>query len=377
MLRIIVEEARTGTILARDLKLKEPPTLQCNLSGHAILECTVAYREPSAEGINFKPYGQLIHVEKEVNGERKILASCIVQPSEVDPDTGDLKIKANGFSSYTNGIPWLQNYNPIAVDPFEIVERIWNHVQSYSSGNLGVTVTPTDSGTLLLPGFAFDGTELVIDFFAIFVRAVDFRDCGDEINKLARDIPFDWIEKSEWNAGRTAINKKIELAYPKRGVQKTALSFRFGDNVKTGTPKAESEIEWVSDVIVRGWFPGRVSSSELSNADPTRWRRTILEEDAKINSKERSAVWAKRKLTRRQVPDYWENITIDMNHPNAPFGSWELGDSIYVEGYMPWAGMVKAWHKIMAYSIDDVKGECQLLLKHEGAFNYDPLEFES
>lgn len=374
-MRYIVEEANTGVIVSRDLQVREPKLI-CKLTGAAELEFGIAFMDPSADGINFKAYSHLIHVEKDVNGVRKILASCIVQPTEIDPQSGQLKIRALGFSSYAKDIPWLQNYNPIAIDPFAIVQRIWNHIQSYPNANLGVTVTPADSGTLMLPGFGFDGVELVIDFFAIFVRAIDFRDCGDEINKLARDIPFDYLEVSEWNAGRTAVNKRLELSYTHRGVQKTALSFRFKENVLSGSPVPESEIEWVSDVIVRGWFPGRVYSSQLSNADPKRYRRVIKEEDAKINSKERSAVWALRKLTRRQVPHYWGSITIDMYHPNAPFGSWELGDSIFVEGFMPWVGMVKEWHRIISYSIDEAKGRCELQLKHEGAFNYDPLEFE-
>ena len=37
-------------------------------------------------GVSFKPWGYLdIHAEKEIFGERVILASGIVQPGEVDP----------------------------------------------------------------------------------------------------------------------------------------------------------------------------------------------------------------------------------------------------------------------------------------------------
>lgn len=374
-MRFIVEEAVTGVILTRDLQVREPKLVR-RLTGYAELEFAIAYQEPSVEGIRFRAYGQIIHVEKIVNGTRKIIASCIVQPTEMDDNNGTLMVRALGFSSYPEEIPWLQNYNPIAVDPFEIVQRIWTHVQSYPQGNMNVLVTPASSGTLLLPGFGFDGIKLVIEFFAIFVRAVDFRDCGKEISKLARDIPFDYLEVSEWNADRTAINKRIELDYPKRGVKRTALSFRFRENIIDGVPTPESQIEWTSDVIIRGWWPGRVYSSNLANADPKRFRRVMMEEDAKINSRERSAVWARRKLKRRQVPSYWSSITIDMHHPNAPFGSWDLGDSIYVEGFMPWVGNVKAWHRIVAYMIDEASGLCQLELKHEGAFNYDPLELE-
>ncbi len=165
------------------------------------------------------------------------------------------------------------------------------------------------------------------------------------------------------------------MSYPRRGHQRTDLAFRFGENVLNGSPATEAEIKWVSDVIVKGWFPGKVYSSTLSNADPTRFRRVIKEDDAKINSKERAEVWAARKLQRRQIPNYWSSITIDMDHPSAPFGSWELGDDIYVEGIMPWVGDVRDWHKVLSATIEPDKRHVTLGLMHTGAFNYDPITF--
>ena len=373
-MRFIVEEAVTRKILSRDLQVKGPMVVP-QLSGAAIIEFTLAWGEPTAKGINFKAFGQFIHVEETVLGERRIIASGIVQEAVIE-DGNDLKVRAEGFSTYPKGIPWLDNYNPVVVDPFAIVHRIWNHVQGFPNGNIGVTVTPAESGTYLLPGFGFDGTELVIEFFAIFIRAVDYRDCGDEMVKLARDIPFDYLEHSAWNANRTAINRELQLSYPRRGVRRTELAFRLGDNVLSATPATESEIQWTSDVIVRGWWPGKVYSSQFTNNDPTRFRRVIKEEDAKINSRERAAVRAKRQLTMRQVPKYWTTIVVDRYHPNAPFGTWELGDEIFIEGVMPWVGEVRAWHRILSYSLAENGATVEITLKHEGAFNYDPLEFE-
>lgn len=373
-MKIIVEEARTGKILSRDVRTADKPKVVVNLSGACVIEFSVAWGEPSVEGIDFKSFGQWIHVEEYVGSQRKIIAASLVREAVPQQD-GTLKVRAEGYSSYPQGIPWLENYNPVVVDPFAIVHRIWNHVQSYTHGNLGVTVTPAESGTFLLPGFGFDGIELVLDFFAIYVRAADYKDCGEEMVKLAKDIPFDYLETASWNAERTAISKNLQLSYPKRGVRRNELAFRLGENVLAAAPQPESEIEWTSDVIVRGWFPGRVYSSQFTNNDNTRYRRVIMEDDAKINSNERAQVWAKRQLTRRQVPNYWSTIMIDMNHPNAPFGSWELGDEIFVEGFMPWVGEVRAWHRILSYSYNE-NGALELQLRHEGAFNYDPLEFQ-
>lgn len=375
-MRFLVEEARTRTILERDLEVKSHK-LQVNLSGPATLEFELPYKGYSQLGWVPKAWGQIIHCIEDLSPNRQIISSCIIFSAEVDPESGNMKISAKGFSGYAEEIPWLENYNPVIVDPFEIVERIWNHMQSYAAGDMDVTVYPTSSGTFLLPGFYFDGTEFVLDFFAIFVRAVDFKDCADEINKLARDIPFDYIEKSVWHdSTHMQIDKTLELAYPRRGGQRTDLAFRFGDNVLSGVPSPEVAIEWTSDVIVNGWFPGKVYSSTFTNADPVRFRRVIREEDAKVNSNERAQVRAKRKLTMRQVPDYWSSITIDPMHSNAPFGTWELGDEIFVQGMMPWVGKVEAWHRITSFTLDASGSTCELGLKHEGAFNYDPLEFE-
>lgn len=379
-MRYIVEQAVSGTIQSRDLQVINPKIVT-NLSGPSIIQFEVPYDTSSdvqAAGIDFKAYGQYIYCEEETAaGAKSIVAYGITQPCSIDPQTGNMKVEAQGPSGYAKGIPWLDNYNPIAVDPFEAAARIWNHIQTQTNGNIGVILEPASSGTVLLPGFGWDGTTLNLEFFAFFVRAADFRDCGDEFNKLARDIPFDYLENAAWNSDYSAIIKRITMAYPRRGHQRTDLTFRFGENVLNGTAATQAEISWVSDVIVRGWFPGSIYSSTLSNADPHRFRRVIKEEDAKLNSKERAAAWGVRKLARRQIPNYWSSIEIDMDHPSAPFGTWELGDDIYVEGLMPWVGQVKDWHKVMSATIDPEKRRVTLSLMHTGAFNYDPIDFPS
>lgn len=379
--RFIIEEARTGRIITRDLHVMEPKLLR-QLSGPCTISFKVHPQDPSArdpetgDPIRFKPWGHWCHVE---TPDRKIIMSGIFKPSITDPASGILDAEFTGFSDYPSGIPWLQNWNPIAVDPFEIVKKIWDHLQDeddYPHGNLGIEVFPLSSGTQMLPGFSFDGDEFILDFFAIFIRAIDFNDCGDYINKLARDIPFDYFERTAWNDDHTAITKKIELAYPRGGVMQDRLVFRLGENVLQATPKAEADIEWTSDIIVRGWFPGKVYSYQLSNADQTRYRRTILEEDAKINSDERARAWSHRQLTRRQVPYYWEKITVAMYHPNAPFGTYDVGDSIRVKGEMPWVGEVDQWHKIIGIAVDPESNLLELSLRAEGAFTYDPIFYD-
>jgi hypothetical protein len=373
--RFIVEEAVTGKILTRDLNVTKPKLLRA-LSGPCKIEFDVDYRDLSAIGIGFNPWGHWIHVEKEIYGERKIWCSGIVQPGKVDKKTGVLHLQAQGFAGYPKGIPWLENWNPLTVDPFQVVQKIWHHLQSYSNGNLGVTVYPSIAGLEMLPGYAFDGNIMNLDFFAEYIRAEDKNDCGDYINTLAQNIPFDYVEYSNWNDDYSAIQKSIFLGYPKAGVQQDYLSFVINENVMEALPYVEAQIDWASDVIIDGWFPGSEYSATFTNPLPNRYRRVLTEDEARINSNEIAAAWAQRKLSKRQTPAYWSDIVTILGHPNAPFGSYDVGDDIWVTGYMPWVGDVNQLHKILAIQVNEDQGTCELTLMAEGAFNYAPVYYQ-
>lgn len=383
--RFIVEEAVTGNLLTLDLNVTKPKITRV-LSGPASIEFDVSYLDMSASNIPFSPWGYIIHVEKEVYGERIIWASGIVQPSQVDEQTGNLHLQAKGFSTYPKGLPWLVNWNPLAVDPFEVVQYVWSSLQQYSNGDLGVNVYPASSGLEMLPGYAFDGNIANFNFFAYYVRASDLTDCGDVITSLAQDIPFDFIEQSAWNDDYSAIEKQIFLGYPMAGVQQDGLAFILNENVIEAKPYVETTIDWASDVIINGWYPGTVYSSTFTNSPANRFRRVISENQAQINSVEIAAAWALRKLTKRQTPPYWSDISVIMGHPNAPFGTYDVGDRIWVNGYMPWvgnidgnyyvSGNVNTLHKILAIQVNEEQGTCELALMAAGAFNYNPVYYQ-
>lgn len=377
-LRWSVIECNTGRILARDLVVQAGPQVSRNLSAPAQMEIKVSQGEQdaSAYGINFRPMGQHIICEIEIDNVRQIFADCYVTNTTVDASSGDLSIQANGFMGYGKGIPWLENFNPIAVDPFELAQRIWAHLESFSNAQLNCTPLPASSGTQMIPGYSYDGSTLNFNFYAVFIRAVDFNDCYDYLTALARDIPFDIIEQSSWDENRTFVTRTLDMGYPEGGVQQDYLSFRLGENVIMATQADDLDIGSTSDIIIRSYIPGAVVSSQLTNADPTCLRRTVMEEDAFIESDERAAALAKRKLTRRNIPDSFKDITIDPNHPNAPYGSFDVGDSIYIqaENY-PWTGDIAQWHRIVGINYDETKGLMKLTTVVDGAFNYDPIEY--
>lgn len=372
--RVIVQAARTGEILSRDMTVTNL-VVQRQLSGWCTITFDIDSHDPSVAGIDFKTWGQYIHLEKTMQGKRRIWASALIQPSKIDKSSGIMHLIANGFANYPKGIPWLENINWQANDIFDPVVEIWKHLQSFPGGNLAVEVYPLKSGVQMLPGFSFDGNLLNTNFWATFVRAVDKLDCGDYIDAMAKDAPFDYREESEWNSDRTDVIKRIHLGYPRLGDYQTHLAFVLNENVLSATPHAEVANDFVSDVGVSGWFPGIEYRAELANADPDRLRRYLNEEDLMIDSNERAAAWAHRKLARRQAPPYWESITVIPDHPNAPMGTFDVGDTITVSGYMPFVGDLVQDHKIMAIAYQEKDNTLTLTLKAEGEFNYDPIFF--
>lgn len=377
-LRFTVIEVNSDTILTRDLVVKEPKVRPV-LSGPCTMEFKVDQNEQvlSSAGITWKDNGQLVVCEIEIDHVQIIFCWGLTSNCKVDQTTGELDVQVTGMLGYPQNRPYLENFNPIAVDPFEIAARIWAHLGSFSNANLGITVQPASSGTQMLPGFSYDGNILNFDFFAVFYRATDLNDSGDIINGLAHDIPFDMVEKAVWNSDRTALVKWIQLGYPQGGLEQDSLTFRLGVNMIKGEVMEWPDIKQVTDVIVRGWLPGKVYSSELANADPTVYRTTILEEDAQIDSTERAAAQAKKKLTRRNIPISFKNITIDANHPDGPLGSFDVGDSIYIYApNYPWYGTIEGWHRVTYIDYDQEKGQAEVGTKVTGAWDYDPIEFD-
>jgi len=375
--RFSVLEVNTNRILTRDLVVREPQVAR-NLSapGNVAFKLAAGEQYASSSGIDWKQWGQWIIPETEVNGVRWCWGALLTNRCAIDPTTGDMNIEGVGFLGYPKGIPWLENFNPIAVDPGEVVQRIYSHLQNYINANLGIEVFPWETHTQMLPGYAFDGNILNFDLTAMFIRAVDFIDCADQITSLARDIPFDLFERVSWNGDRTEVIKRVEVAYPLGGLHQDFLTFRLGENVIAAELADELEVEPVSDVIIRSWAPGRVMTSLLGNADMTRARRTAMEEDLFIDSTERAAAFAKRKLQKRNIPISFSKITIDPNHPHAPFGSFDVGDNIRVQApNFPWKGSIDQWHRIISITYQDGSPTMDLGLKCEGAFNYDPIDY--
>lgn len=137
--RYIAQRATTGEFLDFEVPFLTRSELSWSLSAAGFLKGTV----PSGVATMTAPDGRPLFEEwntllyAEADGE--IRWGGIVIRSEIKGDAWN--IEAATFATYPHGIPFLDEYYAAETDPADIIRLIWQHVQGFDSGNLGVVVT--------------------------------------------------------------------------------------------------------------------------------------------------------------------------------------------------------------------------------------------
>ena len=131
----------------RDVPLGDPEVI-VSLSGPSSISGTLPLGYKSTKTPSGKPalveWGTALVAEQP--GRKPVFA--IVDEISTEGDT--LNIQAGGFTSYPSGMPWTgSQFSSTKVDPLDVVRLIWDRLQSYEGGNLGVTLDSTKSGTYL------------------------------------------------------------------------------------------------------------------------------------------------------------------------------------------------------------------------------------
>ena len=155
-------------------------------------------------------------------------------------------------------------------------------------------------------------------------------DCGDEIDRLATEAPFDYVERHRWNADRTDIEHHLDLAHPMIGRRRQDLRFAVGENVAV-IPKLEHDGDaYANTVTGLGKGDGRSMLRSTVGKRDGRLRRSavVAFKDVGNQSRLRSLSEAEL-LNRAAMTDITEVVVWD--HPNAPLGSWSVGDEVLIQ----------------------------------------------
>lgn len=442
-------------------------TIQSTLSGPCSIQGTIsqAYTRLFESGID--AWATLIHAEK----DGTIYGSSILQPIEISGS--GLKVDSMGFSGYPKGIPYLQTYQEIQVDPLDIVRHLWQYVQSFPDARIGVDLadkhtsvrvgdpsyyeinlvkndvgdaqwikddsltkkigfdTPPDGKPvqdvakemldfvdagdyafyedfsyggmsqlasdyhddiarvfyLRNPGVNFSAPstlDLVKGYLQSITSAIklvaeapyeldwwDNKDCGTEIDNLAKSTPFDYAERSYWNDDKSDIIKLIDFGFPRLGRKRFDLVFRDGVNILSAVPNVDLGENYASEIIFLGAGTGRDQiRGEAGKRDAHRVRRVSIKDNKSITNITQANAFAKAYLRATNNNLSVTEITIPAFSENASVGTFSQGDDIFIQLEIPWLGEVQLWHRILSYSLDVDQKQVKIAVQPSDEFIY-------
>lgn len=374
--RLIAQRILDGVIVDWDLPVGEDFEYTRQLSGPTVMKGSFKPEIISVQELNLDGYAYWFHVEI----DNEIRASAIFLPPQYQESA--LSFACEGVSSVPHYLTFEAEYTGIGLDPLAIVRAIWTHVQAQPRSNLNVSVSGNTSPVKLGKAAYIETIPPVPPATASTTRDVaaapyemmwwDAVNCGSEIDTLAQQTPFDYVESSTWNSTKTNVVHFWNMGYPRVGTQRGNLLFDE-ENIMELVPVQESEDSYASAVMVIGAGEGRDTIRGYASGDfGSRIRKTHIVTDKTITTTQRanSVAAAELGVRRGRLFEIGE-IVIRANHPNAPLGSYELGDDIPVKVDIPWLmDTLHDWYRITSITFNPSKDRVRLGLARSNSFNY-------
>ncbi|MDH6449680.1 hypothetical protein M2155_002088 [Streptomyces sp. SAI-119] len=260
-----------------------------------------------------------------------------------------------------------KSYGGPRIDVYDAFRKIWAHVQGKPNGDIGLVIDSHDKGELLGTADGEDPWELAW---------WDAPDCGQTLDTLVNQFMFDWVETHAWkDSTSNTITHRLRLGTPRLGRKRTDLRFAQGENiVAIAKPEGMGE-DYANEVIVLGRGEGqKMKRAQVMDLSAPRWSQgRRLRRVATVTDKTLSSADALRKRGSQELAGRTAALQIPaiqiIDHPNARFGSWSLGDDIRVQVHVPWVGDVDVWHRIISDEIS-ADGFITLTLKRSDSFHY-------
>ncbi|MFB7403393.1 hypothetical protein ACFCZR_24770 [Streptomyces rubiginosohelvolus] len=237
-------------------------------------------------------------------------------------------------------------------DAYDVVRHIWAHLQSYKRGALGVTLDKHDSGYLLGASDGDDPWNLLW---------WEIPDCGSTVDDVMRLAKADYVERHAWDGTKEKMLHHIDLGTRRLGRTRSDLRFAQGENiVESATPQGQGDY-YANNVYVLGKGSGKKTAHVRVVVDDKRLRRArVISRKSTANIKTLTA-YGQSERARHSDMLTVPSIAV-RQHPNAPLGSWALGDRILIQIEVPWIGELALWHRVVAEEIDPAAGVAVLSL---------------
>jgi hypothetical protein len=224
-------------------------------------------------------------------------------------------------------------------DRCQVIRNIWAYAQGVPDGDLGVVVDSTTSTSKV-------GTPSDVWHSYWY----DLKSLGDQVDELVSDQGTpEYTCTTAWNADKTGVVKRIKLGWPRLGARRRDIEFSSGVNIIEEPEQVISGDDYAQVVIGTGAGDGSAKLRQISAVRNGRLRLEATAAFPEINGgdvlKERVA-WER---AWRQTLGAVEQVTI-RDTPAAPFGSWQVGDDIFVRIHNNWTSFT-GWCRVVSWVV--------------------------
>ena len=308
----------------------------------------------------FQPWGTCVYAER----DGVIVSGGIVTDTEAAGT--QLSVTAVGFLGYWKGMPYMDDYKVYEADPLDVARLILAHVQGQKGGNIGLAASPLKSratvgvrgraafrgrpdikdanGNVVLPAIAPSPEVKDEPYLLSWYQTTDLL---DEFNKLAKATPFDYAERHFWSGGQIA--HVVDFGYPVIGTRRPNLRFILGENLIEAPKTYQAGDSYASTILGLGSGEGsKKLRVEQTVPGATRLRRVDIYNNQSIGrTPTMQAILVKRANNLTGLPTAGDFSVIDS--PNAPIGSFQVGDTVFVQGDDSWYGdAADKWARIVS-----------------------------
>lgn len=240
------------------------------------------------------------------------------------------------------------------------------------------------------------------------LAAYEAPNAGQKLDDLTTSTPFDWLERHWWVPEGSQVDAEaidpdlaawlqsrgwyglpddgaeilyrpagfpdravahvVHVYWPRVGSRRDDLAFVQPDNITDPvTPEYDGD-EYANAILGIGAGQGPTTLQVAVQEDDGRLYVESVYTDKAIADYAVMDAQTRDELAWRQGVFEVSGITV-REHPNAPIGSWQLGDDIMVRAVVPWYGDVNMWCRVTGEErVDDQTSKLSLV--RSDAFRY-------
>lgn len=194
-------------------------------------------------------------------------------------------------------------------------------------------------------------------------------DCGQEIQSIQQEAVFDWTETHSWqDSSKQVMRHHISFNVPRRGARRTSIRFAEGENLFPSSQVTRDGTTFANNVIGLGAGQGQYQIRSSVARRNGRLRRTQIYQDQTVATTARMSSKAQRVLASLININTPTSVVV-RDHPNAPFGSFTIGDDILVILNSGWQNQ-SVWCRITSMAQDPTTNLITLTMLRSDSYSY-------